>query len=136
MALKNRRFPHLLPPSIAVWERWLEQNPKRFDTIDYDVRVGVGRDPGADFPENIRQDAIDLSMRRIDAVGHSPTAITIIEITEAIGLKALGQIQAYPTLYAQTFQPTLPLKTLIVGNSLESDVLPALTKLQIPFEIV
>lgn len=136
MAHKNRLYPHLLPDSIIIWERWLKEYQSFFTRFDYDVRVGQGRDPGPDFEDNIRKDGLDLSKRRIDAVGFTPNHITIIEITPIAGIKCIGQVFAYPILYQETFNPTLPLRTLIVAETLGTDVLPALRAHKLPYNLV
>lgn len=125
MANKNRQFPHLLPRDIEVWEAHLAAHPDDYQYIDYDVRVGRGRDPGPDYTDAIRSHALDLSKRRIDAVGHAVDHIAIIEITTRAGLKALGQMAAYPVLYALTFKPTLPLRQVLVCAELGTDAEPA-----------
>ena len=84
--------------------------------------MGLGRDPGPDYPKNIRAMAFDLSMRRIDAVGFTPTEIVVIEITHSAGLTAIGQVRAYPVLYALTFHPSLPVRPLLVAGELQSDI--------------
>lgn len=126
MARKNRLYPHLLPEDIAVWERFLHARGHQFTAFDYDVRVGIGRDPGSHYAQNIRAMAIGLSQRRIDVVAYTATAIHIIEVTRQVGLKAVGQIMAYPTLYRQTYQPNLPITPLIVAETLQPDILPVL----------
>lgn len=119
---KNRQFPHLLPDDILIWEAYLADPLITWDSIDYDVRVGKGRDPGLAIAPNIRQMAIDLSQRRIDAVGHGPTFIDIIEITRSAGMTALGQLELYPILYQSTFSPAKPLRTLLVAAEIQSDI--------------
>ncbi len=130
---KNHQYPHLLPDDILVWEQFLAQHRHMFETFDYDVRVGKGR-PRPDLPtENLRRMATDLSQRRIDVVGHSPGQLTIIEITHSAGLKALGQMQAYPILYREAFDYQDNLKSLLVAGALESDIVPCLRQAKIPF---
>jgi hypothetical protein len=126
MANKNRLYPHLLPEDIALWERFLAQYSTQFQYFEYDVRVGEGRPADTSYPDNIRQMALDLSMRRIDAVGYTPSELYIIEITTSAGLKAVGQLITYPILYAQTYHPARPLHPLLVTADLQPDVLPAL----------
>jgi hypothetical protein len=132
---RNRQFPHLLAPDIDLWERFLAANPDRFKAYEYDIRVGAGRDPGADTPENIRGMALDLSQRRIDAIGYTPNDITIIEITCSAGLRAVGQMLAYPHLYRMTHSPTAPIKILLVASEIQTDMIPVLNTLKIPFEV-
>lgn len=130
------KFAHLLPIDIEVWERFLAVHAQDYTLLEYDVRVGLGREAGPEYDENIRQMALDLSLRRIDCVAHRPTDITVIEITHSAGFKALGQITGYPILYAMTFPPLLPIKTLLVCGELQSDIKPIIDSLQIPYVIV
>jgi len=134
--MARARYPHLLSKDVPIWERWLDLHGDAFETIEYDVRVGDGRDPGEAFEPNIRDMALDLSRRRIDAVAHTPTEITVIEITTEAGLKALGQVTAYPILYRQTYNPTLPVRALLVCETLETDVEPALKQHNIAVDVV
>lgn len=130
---KNHLYPHLLPDDIAVWENFLSEHAELYDHFDYDVRVGVGR-PRPDLATvNLRRMATDLSQRRIDAVGHNKSGITIIEITHTAGLKALGQMKAYPTLYRSKYPGSPPIQSLLVAGTLESDIVQALRAEKIPF---
>lgn len=126
MGRPSRRFPHLLPPDVPVWERFLAKYGSQYERIDYDVRVGYGRDPGPNFSPNLRTMGILLSQRRIDAVGITHSTIDIIEITANAGLKAIGQLSAYPALYRDTYHPTKPLRAVLVTESLQSDIKPVL----------
>lgn len=131
-----QKFAHLLPIDVEVWLRFLNQYGKDYELFEYDVRVGLGRDPGTVYEENIRQMALDLSLRRIDAVAHTPTSITVIEITHTAGFKALGQVTGYPVLYALTFPPLLPIKSLLVCGELQSDIKPIIDSLNISYVVV
>ena len=117
-----KRYPHILPPDVPVWERYLARGGDYHQLIEYDVRVGLGRDPGPEFPENMRAMALDLSFRRIDAVAHDSHQITVIEITRYAGLTAIGQVMIYPILYRLTFMPSLPIVALLVAEEFESDI--------------
>jgi len=136
MGLINYKYPHLLPPDVPVWERFLNKHGSIYSRIDYDVRVGSGRDPGDRYPENIRQMALLLSQRRIDAVGHAADHIDIIEITANAGLKAIGQLQTYPILYQNTYHPNRPLRPVLVAESIQSDIDDILQKLGVTVYLV
>jgi len=136
VAFKNRFFPHLLPVDIAVWERFLALHGKAYSKFDYDVRVGVGRDPGDIVPETIRIMAVKLSQRRIDAVGWTPNRLDIIEITTDAGLTAIGQLEAYPRLYKAKFQPTTSLRPVLVCESIQTDLQTTLDELDVVVYIV
>lgn len=118
----NNRFTHLLPQDIEVWKRFLDSPANNYDFFEYDIRVGEGRDPGNDFDDNRRSHAIKLSQRRIDAIGHHKDHLAIFEITRYAGLKALGQLIAYPILYKSKFAPSLPLVPILIAEELQTDV--------------
>lgn len=130
---RNHKYPHLLPDDVVVWEQFLKAHPNLFHTLDYDVRIGVGR-PRPDLPDaNLRKMATDLSQRRIDVVGHQDEIRTIIEITHSAGLKALGQLHAYPILYAQTYPGQYRLRTLLVAGALQSDMILCYIDCGVPY---
>lgn len=132
MSILNSPYPHLLPVDVPCWEWFLSKYGNQFELIDYDVRVGVGRDPGPEFPDNIRTMAIDLSMKRIDAVAYMPDQIWAIEITKHAGLKALGQLIAYPLLFTLKFNPVLPVQPVLVCEDLITDMEIVYTALEMP----
>ena len=126
MARKNRFYPHLLQPDIELWERFLKLHESEYQYFDYDVRIGKGR-PAEDLHnDNIKKMALDLSMRRIDAIGYKSNEIQIIEITCFADLKSLGQLLLYPQLYKETFNPKLTVTTLLLAEKLGSDIEPVL----------
>lgn len=116
------RFTHLLAPDRALWQRFLDLHPGRYLSIDYDVRVGSGRDPGPTFSDPMRSMALSLSQRRIDAIGLCSDHLEIIEITLNAGLTALGQLIAYPILYNEDFSPTLPVYPVLVCQAIQPDM--------------
>lgn len=131
-----RTYPHLLKDDIVLWERFLASPSNSYTDFEYDIRVGDGRDPGVDFPRNIRKMALDLSQRRIDAIGRAPNSITIIEISTNAGLTQIGQLLAYPTLYRQTFHYTGTIHRLLVAQELQSDITEVLRAENLPFVIL
>lgn len=80
--------------------------------------------------------AIDLSMRRIDALGYTPDTIYIFEITRTLGFTAIGQFFAYPVLFTLSCRPTLPIQTVLIAAEIQTDIIPVLTYLRIPTYLV
>ncbi len=124
MSRRNRYYPHLLDPDIDLWIRFLNLHEDKYNSFDYDVRVGQGRDPGSSYPEDLRRMGVELSQRRIDAIGYKDDEIEIIEITLSAGLKCIGQLETYPILYKQTYRPVLPVTTLLLAEKMEADIEP------------
>ena len=132
----RRRYPHLLKQDAALWGQYLKLHKDEYSHFDYDVRVGLGRDPGSEQPENWRKMGLDLSMRRIDVVGYTNIDIRIIEVTQSAGITALGQVMAYPILYRSTYFPDLPLSVLLVAREIQSDMEPVFQALGISFIVI
>ena len=122
MDIPKLRYSHILEPDRTLFQLYLATNPYPYIHLDFDVRVGVGRDPGPQFPKSIRDMAIHLSQRRIDCVAHTTDQIHIIEVTFNAGLTSLGQLLAYPSLYTTTWQPALPVIPILVCNAFQADV--------------
>ena len=116
------KYPHLLASDIPIWERFIDLHGPKFDGFDYDVHVGKGIEPPADVPPNIRNMAIHLTQKRIDAVGHQPGKLWLIEVKERPGVGAVGQIISYITLYRRQFNPQLKLIPAIVADIIEPDI--------------
>ncbi len=131
-----RRFAHLLPQDAEVWESFLSDFGALYESFEYDVRVGLGRDAGPEFDRNIRKMSLDLSLRRIDCVGYTPATITVFEVTVSAGFKALGQIYGYPILYSLTFMPTRPIQAVLVCREIQTDIKPVLDSLGIVYYTV
>lgn len=129
-------FPHLTELDSHLFHLYLEQFQPLYPNIDFDVRIGQGRDPGPDYDQNIRDMAITLSQKRIDAVGHFPDSIEIIEITHRASLKSIGQLTVYPILYQLTYFPTKPLIRVLVTFSISEDLAAAAVNLPIDVRIV
>ncbi len=131
-----KRYKHLLPVDIPVWERFLNSSSWNPLAIEYDVRVGLGSQPLPELPATIRQMWTDLTQKRIDAVYRQPHLITVVEITRLAGMKAIGQLTTYPILYQKTFFPFLPIRALLVCEELLPDIQVVLDERAIDYNIL
>lgn len=120
--MAKAKFRHLLKPDIELWEQFLKSTFNFYDYFEYDVAVGTGRPIGPVYTTEIQQMAIDLSVRRIDAVGFTSEVISIFEITTKADLRALGQAVAYPQLYRDTYPETRPIATYVVTRRVGTDL--------------
>ncbi|MQY79686.1 MAG: hypothetical protein GH151_10915, partial [Bacteroidetes bacterium] len=94
----------MIKDDIVVWESFMEQYPGKFETVDYDFRVGRGSETPEDLGEEFNRMAKMLSQKRIDVIGWVDENPTIIEIKTRVGLSALGQILGYKTLFMRYFK--------------------------------
>jgi hypothetical protein len=115
------RYSHILEPDRTLFQLYIESKLYPYIHLDFDVRVGTGRDPGPTFSDDIRRMAIHLSQRRIDCVAHTLTFIHIIEVTFSAGLTSLGQLMAYPSLYTSSYRPALRVVPILVCHDFQTD---------------
>jgi hypothetical protein len=102
-AEKLRMYPHLMVGDIAIWDRFLALEDHGFDSFDYDVHVGEGIIPSAEWTPEIQAMALALSEKRIDVVGWVHDVPTIIEVKPSASLSAIGQVLCYRELYSTRF---------------------------------
>ena len=132
---KMRKYPHLLGEDVPVWDRFIEQYPDRFDTIDYDVHVGTGisglqgEDPT--FDRQFRA----LTQKRIDVIGWKNELPTIVEVKFKVGLDTLGQILGYRALYLKENPEILGLPLLVVCAVIGPDDKYVLDHFSVPYVI-
>jgi hypothetical protein len=112
----------MLDQDAPVLTAFLKENGARYTSVEFDVRIGTGRDPGPDFEDNIRKMGLDLSRRRIDALGYKPSGVDIIEVTNAAGTTTLGQLIAYKQLYIKDHTPAVTPHLILAARTLQTDM--------------
>lgn len=125
----RRHFPGLIPVETALWRVWLREHEGEYDRFDYNVHVGQGINVGAralaDSPEldaKIRKQFQEATQKKIDVVGFQGDAMTIFEVEERPGTRALGQILTYEDLLHDKRPPTAPTSLVVVARRLGTDM--------------
>jgi len=117
-----RKYPHMFPLDIILWERFLKIHASEFLGFDYDIKVGS-------VPKF--SDGLDLSVykagdilwkKRIDAVGHKANEIFIIEVKPHAGSSAIGQVMGYIQLYTDEIKPAFKVTGMIVTDRPDLDL--------------
>ncbi len=134
--IKRIRYTHMVGDEVAIWSRFIEKFPGRFQTVDYDFRVGQGMEVAPDWPDNRKRDAKSLSQKRIDVIGWNKERPTIIEVKKRVGLSALGQILGYRQLFMEEFNKIQSPRVLIVTENIGIDDARILRAMKVPVEVV
>lgn len=129
------KYPHLLPQDAPILTAFLKEHGARYTVVHFDVRIGAGRDPGPDFEPYIRNMALDLSRRRIDALGHARDHVDIIEVTDSAGTTTIGQLITYQELYIRDHHPAGDPKLILVARTLQTDMRTAFAALDIEIHL-
>lgn len=124
--LYRGKYPHMLDPDRPLWNRFLDQNPTTFDRIYYDVRVGGIFLDDPTIAENLRNSFFNVTAKRIDALGETPTEVWIIEVANSPGLRATGQLATYCALWLADPAIKKPAIGVLVSNSIDEDLKRAL----------
>ncbi len=132
----RHKYPHLIGEDTEVWNRFILRFPDRFDTVDYDVKVGKGSGADSFTDETAKKYWIQLTQKRIDVIGHKNNFITIIEVKNRVSLHTLGQILGYRFLYLKENPEIKSVKTLIVCSSINEDDSDVLKHYGIDFIVV
>lgn len=132
----RRKYPHMLGEDIPIWERFVAKFPDRFDSVDYDWRVGQGMDLDQGWEEGIKRMATAISQKRIDVVGWLGDQLTIIEVKKSVSTGTLGQILTYRSLFVHEFPYFEIPALLVVCEFLGIDDRTVLEDFKIPIEVV
>jgi len=126
----------MIKEEIIVWERFMEKYPGKFETVDYDFRVGRGSETPENLGDNFERMAKMLSQKRIDVLGWVDDQPTIIEIKNRVGLSALGQVLGYKTLFMKYFKHFPEPAVMVVCEKIDQDDHDVLEDHGVPVEVV
>lgn len=116
------RPPHMLAEDVPVWYRFLETWGSRFERLYYDVCVG-----GVTLSEERKKDPMwrmwrKTSAKRIDALAETKDAVWIVEVADRPGLRSLGQLQVYRSLWIEDPKILKPEWMVLVCQYLDTDL--------------
>lgn len=118
------RYAGLRVTESLVLFTWLQANGAQFDDLLHNFAVGKGTDPGASFPENIRQQFIKNTQHKLDVLALKGTQPLIIEVKDQANVGAIGQCLCYKIMLAGDHPEWLPAHMLILYRTVKADVLP------------
>ncbi len=132
----RHKYPHLIGEDTEVWNRFISENPDRFQTVDYDVHVGKGVNTESITLDSSKKYWALLTKKRIDVVAHKDNFVTIIEVKNRVTLSTLGQILGYKFLYLREHPDIPAVSSLIVCSSIDQDDMDVLKHYGINFVVV
>ena len=114
--------PQMLPEDHPIWHKFRQIFGEIFTGFYYSVKVGGQdiQDPG--IPENIRKSWYYSTAKRIDVVGETKDEVWIIEVAANPGLRAVGQIVTYASLWALDPKINKKAVSAIVVDTMEQDL--------------
>jgi hypothetical protein len=118
----------MLEPDIPVWWRFLEKWGHEFEKLWYDCLLG-----GPFLSEEEEKDPIKKSWRyvnskRPDAIAELENEVWIIEVSANPGLRAIGQLVSYQTLWQEDPKIEKIDKAVLIVETLDTDLGAAAAK--------
>ncbi|KKN32656.1 hypothetical protein LCGC14_0811790 [marine sediment metagenome] len=115
--------PHMLQPDIPVWYAFLEKWGSQFLNIYYDCLLGGPDLTPEELKDPMKKMERYLASKRADVIAELENEAWIIEVTFDAGLRSLGQVQTYRTLWIRDPKITKPEKVVIVCRRISPDFL-------------
>ena len=119
---KRFKYPHMKPNDVAIWERFIEQFPDAYETVQYDVAIG---DVPAFMEERSSREGQamkELYRLKIDVLGYKGNTIDLIEVKHEAGASSIGQLLGYVELYKRDFEPSAPVRPVLLSNILKPNM--------------
>ena len=129
------QLPALTPLEDAVAKAWLIEHQAEYDSIEFNVRVGLGVQLPASSPDYMKLYARASTTKRIDMLVRAGDVVTIVEAKIRIGGSALGQLLLYRKLYLADHPEVKTVKLVAIGQTMEPDVKEAYDELGITTEL-
>lgn len=96
-------YPGLIDTAAALWRDFLKLYGDKYETFEYNVRVGQGLDPGPSATDEMRAMWKAVTTKRIDVVANREDQTWVIEIEERPGLRTFGQLRGYELLIGRYY---------------------------------
>ncbi|MDA3834201.1 MAG: hypothetical protein PF495_12490 [Spirochaetales bacterium] len=116
------RPPHMLAPDIPVWYRFLEEWAGQFVAIYYDCLLGGPGETENDDTDKMAKMWRALTSKRADVIAETKDEVWIIEVSANPGMRALGQLLTYETLWKEDPKIDKPVVKVLVGDQIDPDV--------------
>jgi hypothetical protein len=115
--------PHMLTPDIPVWYRFLQKWGDFFTNLYYDVLLGGPYlTPEQERDPYWRMWRANTS-KRADAIAELDDQVWIIEVSQRPGLRAVGQLMVYLSLWIEDPKILKPEKAILVCEEIDTDLI-------------
>lgn len=114
--------PHMLAPDIPVWYRFLKEWAAHFEALYYDCLLGGPEMTPEEEKDPMKRMWRSLTCKRADAIAETKNEVWIIEVSAYPGMRALGQLLTYQTLWLEDPKIDKPNKMILVADQVDRDV--------------
>lgn len=128
--------PHMLAPDVPVWFRFLDKYGAYIKALYYDCLLGGPFLTPEEEKDPFKKMWRFNTSKRADAIAEASTEVWIIEVAAYPGLRAVGQLQVYQTLWIEDPKIIKPERLLLVCERIDEDLGAACGKFGIQIYLV
>lgn len=122
------RPPHMLATDIPVWYRFLESWGHIFTKLYYDCLLGGPSLTAEQLEDPYWQMWRANISKRADAIAELEDEVWIIEVAQRPGLRAVGQLMVYLSLWQEDPAILKPEKPILVCEDVDTDLIASAAK--------
>lgn len=114
--------PHMLAPDVPVWYRFLEKWGHEIETLWYDCLLGGPFLTPEEEKDPVKKSWRYVNSKRPDAIAETKNEVWIIEVSANPGLRAMGQVFTYQTLWQEDPKIEKIDRMVLVVETLDTDL--------------
>jgi len=112
----------MLAPDIPVWYRFLKEWGPHFVALYYDCLLGGPAMVTDENKDPMQRMWRALTSKRADAIAELEDEVWLIEVAAYPGMRALGQLLTYHTLWTNDPKIDKPVIMVLVADQIDPDV--------------
>lgn len=115
----------MLRPDVPVWYKFLEKWGFQFTSLFYDCLLGGPTLTPEDAKDPLKRMWRANNAKRADAIATTASELWIIEVAADPGLRSIGQLAVYHTLWLRDPVIQMPERMVLVCDRIDPDLLDA-----------
>lgn len=119
---KDQRLTHMGQLEANIWTHFLEAHGPEFTGYEYDVHLQKPVKLPDDMEAEYKADALALSALRIDVKAEDKKQIYLFEVRPNANQAAIGQLILYRYVYILQYNPTKPVRMMLVTDVYKPDI--------------
>jgi len=112
----------MLAPDIPVWYRFLKEWSAHIEALYYDCLLGGPPETEDENNDPMKRMWRALTSKRADAIAETKDEVWLIEVSAYPGMRALGQLLTYHTLWMDEPKIDKPAVMKLVADQIDPDV--------------
>lgn len=121
----------MLIQDVPVWYRFLKAWGESIDSLFYDCLLGGVTLTALEETDPMKRMWRATTAKRADAIAETRSEIWLIEVSDYPGMRAIGQLLTYQTLWIEDPKIDKLERTLLVAGKIDSDIAAAAGKIGI-----